>query len=453
MESKNKFNLFKSKKEKVEEVKIVENVENKSLGEKVLMYYKSNTKKCWILVGTLVVGVFLINKGIGFVSEVSSKAEKGLPVTTSVLETSTIDNDIVYAAKVEAESSVPVILKASGEVEKVYVSLGDYVEEGTVLFEIDEDDLRKNVNALNAQYNSAIAGLNAAKANYQSAINGSTDVNVIQAKSQRDSLEAQYNAAVEMVGLGAISEVEFNQLKAGFEAADKAYKILVEQGVSGSKDAAYSQYQQAQAGVEQTRIALENARELLRDAKVKAPISGVVASLNAKEKNMLQAGMTPCMIVNADSLEISLSVSESVVSLIKKGDTVDITLNAFPGETFTGIIDGVSEAAGMTSTYPVVIKLENAEGKIKSGMFGKVIFSTNKKENAIVIPRDAMITLGEETFVFVEENGIAKKKYVEVGIDNGKDIEIVSGLNAGEELIIKGQDYLEDGDEVRVVEG
>lgn len=416
-----------------EKIKNIDKEELKAKGKKKAKegadYVKKNPKKVIIWIIIFFIAIFVIQKVSSLINRVASQSQSGLAVSVEEIALGEIDNALVYSAKVEAESCIPVILKASGEVKDVYVKIGDEVKEGQVLFTIDQEDLYKNVRALNASYNSAIAASAAAKANYE---NSKTNV---------ETIEANYKAAVELYEMGAISEVEYKQAVASYEY-----------GATGATNSAYAQWQQAQAAVEQARIGLENAREVLADARVKAPIDGVVSNLSVKEKTMLQAGVAPCTIVNADELEINVSVSESVISLIKPGDEVEVVLNSFPGEKFKGTLDAVSTAS-TSGVYPVVIKLENEDDKIKAGMFGKVIFSTNKKEKTIVIPKDALIVSGEEKYVFVYEDKKAVKVNVETGIDNGKDIEIISGLEIGDKLITKGQDYVEDGDKVRLIEG
>ncbi|MCQ2749106.1 MAG: efflux RND transporter periplasmic adaptor subunit [Clostridia bacterium] len=434
---KDKKNLKEKSKKAIndakEKIKNIDTQELKEKGKKKVKegteYAKKNPKRVIIWIIVIFVVIFAIQKISSLINKAVSQSQSGLAVSVEEIALDEIDNSLVYSAKVEAESVIPVILKASGEVKEVYVKIGDEVKEGQVLFTIDQEDLYKNVRALNASYNSAIAASNAAKANYEN-----SKVNV-------ETIEANYKAACELYEMGAISEVEYKQAVASYEY-----------GASGATNSAYAQWQQAQAAVEQARIGLENAREVLNDARVKSPIDGVVSNLTVKEKTMLQAGVAPCTVVNADELEINVSVSESVISLIKPGDEVEVSLNAFPGEKFKGIIDAVSSAS-TTGVYPVVIKLENDEDKIKSGMFGRVTFSTNKKDKTIVIPKDALIVVGEEKYVFIYDNKKAVRVDVETGIDNGKDVEIISGLEVGDKLIVKGQDYVEDGDKVRLVEG
>lgn len=430
----------KKLKEKLDSID-KEEIKNKTIeaANEAKKYYKNNTKKVLLIAIIVVFAIAILGKIFSAIKASITETKKGLAVTEEVIELRELSNDVVYPCKVEAENSVPIVLKATAKVRTIDVKLGDYVEKGQLLFTLDKSDIEATVSA-------ASASLMAAQANYNSINGGSQDASLIQAKSNRDNLEKQYLAAKEMKELGGISDVDFNSIEAGFKAADASYRALANSGLSAQRDSALAQLNQARASYNQ-------AKQMLDDCTCVAPISGVVSTLNLKIDNYANAGTAPITIVNSDKLEINLNVSESLVSLIKKGDKVSIELNAFNGEKIEGIIDGVSDAAGQTSTYPVVIKFNNEDERIKSGMFGKVSFFTNRRDEAIVISVDNMIENGDEKYVFVEENNKAIKKIIETGINTGKEVEVLSGLSVGDKLITKGQDYLEDGDTVRVVEG
>ena len=118
-----------------------------------------------------------------------------------------------------------------------------------------------------------------------------------------------------------------------------------------------------------------------------------------------------------------------------------------------GIIDSVSPSPNqMTSLYDVYINLVGEDIPTSLGMFAEVTFKTNKKENAITIPTQAILTDGETQYVYITEDEItAKKVVVETGIVGNTNTEITSGLNEGDKLIIKGQSYLSDASLLRIV--
>jgi RND family efflux transporter MFP subunit len=120
-------------------------------------------------------------------------------------------------------------------------------------------------------------------------------------------------------------------------------------------------------------------------------------------------------------------------------------------EYFDGNISSISPNAASDGTYEVKVNIPNEDGSLKGGMFTEVYFTKSKSESAVVIPRDSVITKDGESYVFTVVNGTAKKNIVELGIDTGDDVEITSGLNAGDTIVTEGQTYLTDGDEVNDV--
>ena len=117
-----------------------------------------------------------------------------------------------------------------------------------------------------------------------------------------------------------------------------------------------------------------------------------------------------------------------------------------------GVVSTVSPAAGQTGMYTVKIELDNAKGLIKSGMMAEVNFTAEKAEDTIVLPRNAVITKEDETYVYVVKGGTAKKVAVELGIEAADTIEIKKGLKKGDDVVTKGQTYISDGEEVNVVD-
>jgi RND family efflux transporter MFP subunit len=101
--------------------------------------------------------------------------------------------------------------------------------------------------------------------------------------------------------------------------------------------------------------------------------------------------------------------------------------------------------------YPVKVELDNADGIIKAGMMAEVNFTAEKAEDTIVLPRNAVITKEDETYVYVVKGGTAKKVMVELGIEAEDTIEITKGLKKGDDVVTKGQTYISDGEEVNVV--
>jgi RND family efflux transporter MFP subunit len=132
--------------------------------------------------------------------------------------------------------------------------------------------------------------------------------------------------------------------------------------------------------------------------------------------------------------------------------TCVIGLDAYPGESFQGLVTEVSPTVDPASrTMLVTISLDNPDGKLKSGMFAKVKIITERKENIVKIPATAVINRFGEDYVFTVENNVAKRQVIKQGILIDGVVEVQSGLRAGQEVVVRGQSLLEDGSRVNVV--
>ena len=193
---------------------------------------------------------------------------------------------------------------------------------------------------------------------------------------------------------------------------------------------------------------------------VRAPVSGTVVMLPAQLGMTISQAVPLARIAAGTGLEIRLHVAERFISRIRLNQPCDITLDAWPGESFNGRIREISPTVDPSSrTMEVRVVVDNAGSRLKSGMFAKVRIITDQKDNVVKIPSNALIRRFGEEYVFVavpnpEKEGeqLAEKRIVIPGILIDNVLEIESGLKAGDEVIIKGQTLLTDGSGINVVQ-
>ncbi|MDR0473924.1 MAG: efflux RND transporter periplasmic adaptor subunit [Treponema sp.] len=193
---------------------------------------------------------------------------------------------------------------------------------------------------------------------------------------------------------------------------------------------------------------------------VKAPVSGTIVALPAQLGMTISQAVPLARISGGSGLEIRLYVAERFISRISMGQNCEITLDAWPGEIFRGRISEISPVVDPSSrTMEARISVDNIGSRLKAGMFAKVKIITEQKSSVVKIPASAMLQRFGEEYVFTveadaENDGIfvARKKIVVPGIHIDGILEIVRGLNTGDEVIIRGQSLLDDGARVNVVE-
>jgi RND family efflux transporter MFP subunit len=148
-------------------------------------------------------------------------------------------------------------------------------------------------------------------------------------------------------------------------------------------------------------------------------------------------------LVDFSKVKISLDVSQDTVLQIRKGQPAALIVVSYPGRVFPGKVTIVNLAAdSMTKKFGVEVTVDNPDLTLRPGTFGEVAIEVESRENALVVPQMAVIDRG---FVYVAQGGKAVKKAVRLGLQTSDSVEILSGLQEGESVIVEGNFSLEDG--------
>jgi len=249
-----------------------------------------------------------------------------------------------------------------------------------------------------------------------------------------DSARAELQAAQ--------SSAQMRKLEANYERSLK----LAEQKLISAND------------IDQIKYDLENARAVnrlanleLSYASVKAPIDGVIASRSIKAGNFVQINTPIFRIVDIDTLEATLNVPERELATLKTGLPVELQVDALPGKTFAGKVDRVSPVVDAGSgTFRVISQFTN-DGQLQPGMFGRLRIDYDRRANALVIPRAALMEDDAKPTVFVVRDGKAQRVSLETGHVEGAWVEVRKGLEEGEQVVVAGKTSLRDGTAVQVL--
>jgi membrane fusion protein (multidrug efflux system) len=200
------------------------------------------------------------------------------------------------------------------------------------------------------------------------------------------------------------------------------------------------------------RAAYNLAKLELDYTEIKAPIAGIVSERFIKVGNTIAVSDPVFHITDLDPLLAYLFVPEREFRKLRPGQTAGVTLDAIPDQTFEAEILRISPVVDpQTGTFKVTLAVNDDEDRLKPGMFGRFQIVYDARENAIMIPRMAVIDDDDRRSVFVVEDGQAQRREVEVGYSRGEFVEILSGLTDGERVITIGQTGLAEGALVEVV--
>jgi membrane fusion protein (multidrug efflux system) len=210
-------------------------------------------------------------------------------------------------------------------------------------------------------------------------------------------------------------------------------------------------YEKLRFDVATQRATYDMVRLELSYTQIDAPIDGVVAQRMVKLGNLIQLNTTLFRIVDARELEAVLNVPERELATLRQGLAVTMEVDALPGKPFVGVIDRVSPVVDAGSgTFRVTCAFES-DGVLKPGMFGRIGVIYDQREDALTIPRTALLEDAGESAVFAVRDGAAVRVPIELGYINGELAEVRGGLNEGDSVVTAGKVTLRDGIKVEVL--
>ena len=276
----------------------------------------------------------------------------------------------------------------------------------------------------------------------------------------------------------AQAEAQLNKASATFAYAEQSiHKQLISK----------REYDQANFDMQTQKAAVQTAKLQLAYTRITAPVSGVIAEREVKVGNLVQVNQNLFKIVNMDPLQAVLNVPERQLGILKSGQNVQLEADALPGKKFSGNILRIAPVVDPASgTFRVTCEFRDKTGTLKPGMFGRIDIVYDHHDEALTIPRSALIEEDGETAVFVvdvappkpadadKKNGdkakkdagkdkdtnavalapgfVAHRRLVKVGYSDGDKVEIRSGVDAGTRVITVGRNAVRDGTAVQVLD-
>lgn len=231
-----------------------------------------------------------------------------------------------------------------------------------------------------------------------------------------------------------LSQAEFDQRSAQVEAAERQYDV--------AKNSAAQQYQALMAA----RARVTMAQKALADTVVRAPFTGVVGERFVSVGDYVTRGTKVASIMRIDPLRVELTVPEQYVSAVASGRAVTFEVDAYPGETFTGQVRYVSPSVkAETRALMIEAVVPNGTSRLKPGFFATARIEEASTRPGILVPATAVRTIAGTARVFVVAGDRAEERIVMAGQSVGDQVEITSGLQAGERVVASGVEQLVDG--------
>lgn len=369
----------------------------------------------------------------------ASPTPQAIEVTTAAAITRGLQRDVEVVGSLAADEEVVVSAQVAGELSQLNVDFGSVVTQGQVIATIDQRDAKLKVEQAEATLKQTLARLgmpteisNNSNASVKFDPQRNADVKV--AKTALDWAKMDLDRNLKLIENGDISRSVYDQASTAYNSAQARYQA--------SLDAVNQQL----ALVEQQRAALSLARKAVTDAVVRSPITGAVKEKTAARGTYLAVGGKIVSLVKINPLRLRADIPESSAGAVRKGQTMTLTVEAFPGRTYTGRVVRIGPSLNeQTRALTVEAEVSNSSNQLRPGMFAKSKLITAKEAPATMIPARAVITAAGQSKVFVIENGKAVERIVKTGVTDGDLIEIVEGVKEGEIVATSNSDRLQQG--------
>ncbi|NND44193.1 MAG: efflux RND transporter periplasmic adaptor subunit [Xanthomonadales bacterium] len=244
--------------------------------------------------------------------------------------------------------------------------------------------------------------------------------------------------------------LEVQRSKAALEKARQEYQRNVELHQRGLLPA--GTFEGLKFDLDGLAAAYELARLELSHATVRAPIAGVVSERLIKAGNTIVPNSGIFRITDMDPLLAYLYVPEQDYRKLRVDQQAALRVDALPGETFVGRIARISPVIDpATGTFKVTVEVSDSEQLLKPGMFGRVAVIYDTREDVVLVQRAALLDSNLQSSVFVIDGDQAVRREITLGYSSGSSVEVVSGLNAGDEVVMVGQGGLKDQAKVNVI--
>jgi membrane fusion protein, multidrug efflux system len=341
--------------------------------------------------------------------------EKPVPVKVFNVKPDTLANYLEISGNLEAQNDALVFCQVSEEIKKIYKPVGSYVKKGETIAELENQIWKETLNQAQASLNSITA--------------------------RHEQVKSDYERYGRLYEERAISQQQWEKIR--------------------------SSMQETEATMAQLKAAYEQAYEQYLNTYIKAPFDGIVGSLYFDVGQMASIGQPVAKIVSTYLMKARLNVPDIHITKLRLGQKVIATFPAVPDKEFVGVINQADPAIDpLSRTVEVEVIFQNKEQNLISGLFGLFKLELIQKNDVLIIPEHAIIrrtqleidkqtgetSTRQQYFVFVVQNDTARQIEVIPGLESDQRIEISSGLESGDQLIIVGQKIVKEGRWVTIIE-
>ncbi|HEY6103739.1 MAG TPA: efflux RND transporter periplasmic adaptor subunit [bacterium] len=400
----------------------------------------------------LLIGAIVVVRSTGRASSAAPQHAVQQPsstVTVSAARRADLVTRVTATGTVMALREAKIAARMPGRVTAVLVQEGARVGAGAPLLRVDGSEIfaseaqaRAAVSTAYAQRDLVEAG--ARPEELQQAANA-----VAQAKAALDQAEAEAERLRSLYSMGAVAKQQLDAAETQLRLARAAYDSAQQQQRLVNKGPRVEQIRAAQAQAAGAEAALAAARVRIRDLTVTAPFAGTIVQRMVEPGESVSPAVPSFVLAQLDVIHVELAVPERNRAGLRVGQDATITVDSVPGKRFSGRIAEISPTAAAASrSFVVKVRVSNGDGLLQPGMFARGTIVTASRPGVLQIRERAVLTTAGGPVIFIVQGGRAVRRTVVLGEHQDGFVEVRSGVQAGEQVVVEGQEGLTDNQAV-----
>ncbi|MEO6655855.1 MAG: efflux RND transporter periplasmic adaptor subunit [Pyrinomonadaceae bacterium] len=383
-------------------------------------------------------------------SDANSDSAAVITITVGRSESREIASGIRATGSLIADESSDIAPKTAGKIANVSVNVGQFVGVGSTIATIDDKDARAGYASAQAAVKQAVAGVRQAEARLGLAPNGTfstttipevraANANYQQALAELKQAEANEKRYRELTETGDVALITYEQYRTARDTA-RARALNAKELLDAAANTARqsnSAVASAKAAVESAQTQAANAQRAITDTVIRAPFSGFISNRPVAVGEYVSSASIVATILRTNPIRVQIQVAEADVPSVSVGRGVSIEVDAYKDRKFAGTVSAINPAVDTNSRAAVIeARIENGDNALRTGMFATASINREGGSTAVFVPKIAVYNdQATQSFrVFVIQDGVAKLRVVQLGIEEGDAIQILSGIAADETL-------------------
>ena len=347
----------------------------------------------------------------------ASKKKKGggarvISVDLAESKVGQVREELLLTGALKPKETVNVTPQATGRVQQLYFRVGDLMQDGALIAELDDDELQQQVRRAEAAIGVTNASLNQREAEHQNAL-------------------ASLKRSEDLFKDGLISPQEFEQQKTSVAVFEAQMNL------------AKAQKTQAEAELRELHIRLEQT-------KIYSPMAGAVSQRYVDVGALVNPNTPLIQLVNLSTMVTQGNVPERSIGKLRVGNETTVTVDAIPDHPFTGRVARISPVLdAATRSALIEIDIPNPNRELKAEMFARIRLDLGSTREATLIPRDGLVYRGQQPGVYVVEGDRPVFRPIETGMTREDQVEVLANLPAGTQIVGRGATMIREGDRIR----